>query len=342
MKQLSFLKGCVSYLLRGIQRQDTVPRAVWLTEDDASRGAQEDLRDLLFGRERRQDPLRPFYSGRNTQQYVAGIFPDSLNRLLPSTRAFNVCCPCLTLQLQRARIQRWWSCRPWGVCLKPTSTSCPSWRTSSRPCFVTVMRLDRSTCLRLNPDDSESPRSFLSFMHWSLNRRYFVCVTKLSLQNAAIRVVMEFTDSHRAVLFRSLFHQPASAVSSIPGAQLANEPTLALGQDAKPNFTPQRLFHWMQLGGLVLGHCPQQAAAPHEWCVWDITTVFDIFCPCLKISRAVTILLKALKANAMHLSCCVQVTWTLCPFCSCHVILQYFRQLLRGAESPARNSRMSR
>lgn len=80
----------------------------------------------------------------------------------------------------------------------------------------------------------------------------------------------------RAFLFRSLFHQPASAVSSIPGAQLTNEPTLALGQDAKPNFTPQRLFQWIQLGGPVLGHCPQQAAAPHEWCVWDIMTVFDI------------------------------------------------------------------
>lgn len=135
----------VSSLLRGIQRQDTVPRAVWLTEDDASRGAQEDLWDLLFGRERRQDPLRPLHSGRNTQQYVTGIFPDSWNRLQTgtSTPLTRVALVWLS-QLQRARIHRWWSCRPWGVCSKPTSTSCPSWRTSSRPCFATAMRLASS------------------------------------------------------------------------------------------------------------------------------------------------------------------------------------------------------
>lgn len=47
---------------------------------------------------------------------------------------------CLTSQSRRGRIHRWWSCRPWGVCSRPTSTSSPSWRTFSRPCFVTAMR----------------------------------------------------------------------------------------------------------------------------------------------------------------------------------------------------------
>lgn len=43
-------------------------------------------------------------------------------------------------QSRRGRTHRWWSCRPWGACSRPTSTSSPSWRTSSRPCFVTAMR----------------------------------------------------------------------------------------------------------------------------------------------------------------------------------------------------------
>lgn len=125
----------------------------------------------------------------------------------------------------------------------------------------------------------------------------------------------------RAVLFRSPSHQPASAVSSIPGAQLSNETTLALGQDAKPNFTPQRLFQWIQLGGPELGHCPQQAAAPHECLgLGHNDSIWYFAVPCLKISSAVTILIKASKANAMHLSCCVQVTWTLMSLLllSCH------------------------
>lgn len=37
-------------------------------------------------------------------------------------------------------MQRWWNYRPWGVCLKPTSTSCRSWRMFSPPCSVTATR----------------------------------------------------------------------------------------------------------------------------------------------------------------------------------------------------------
>lgn len=67
------------HLPRGIQRQDSVPGAVGPTEEDAPRGAEEDLRNVLLGRERGQDPLRPVHRGGDTQQYVAGICPSSTN-----------------------------------------------------------------------------------------------------------------------------------------------------------------------------------------------------------------------------------------------------------------------
>ncbi len=104
-------------------------------------------------------------------------------------------------------------------------------------------------------------------------------VLKIYVSNAGIRLGLEFIDSLAASIFRSPSHQPLSAVSSVPDAQLANEPTLALCQAAKPNFTPQRLFHWIQLGGPARGHCPQQAPALHELCVWKIMILFDILFP---------------------------------------------------------------
>lgn len=39
----------VCHLPRGIQRQDSVPGAVGPAEEDAPRGAEEDLRDVLLG-----------------------------------------------------------------------------------------------------------------------------------------------------------------------------------------------------------------------------------------------------------------------------------------------------
>lgn len=65
---------------------------------------------------------------------------QALSLLLPRVLACKEADSCLTLQLRRGRIHRWWGCRPWGVCSRPTSTSSPSWRTFSHPCFVTATR----------------------------------------------------------------------------------------------------------------------------------------------------------------------------------------------------------
>lgn len=122
---------------------------------------------------------------------------------------------CLTSQSRRGLTRRWWSCRPWGVCSRPTSTSSPSWRTFSRPCFVTAMR------------------------------------------------------------------------------------SVLLSSDA------QRCHHYQSCCGFRTNRFPPTALSP--------------------------------------LCTCVFVVYVLVTFeFICSVLLQYFRQLLRGAESPARSSRMSR
>ena len=118
-------------------------------------------------------------------------------------------------QLQRARMQTWWNCKPWGVCLKPMNTSCPSWRMCSPPCSVTAMRLAQThndihktaqqhPVCRSNKCISPPLLNLKCSFHFRLNLNIspsvwiFVCAseaTKLNRSNAGIRADLEFTGS---------------------------------------------------------------------------------------------------------------------------------------------------
>ena len=84
----------------------------------------------------------------------------------------------VTPQSRRGHIRRWWSCRPWGVCSRPTSTSSPSWRTSSRPCSVTAMR----SVLSWNDDASGSGSNCLKFLLFE-----FICSVLLQYFRQLLR-----------------------------------------------------------------------------------------------------------------------------------------------------------
>lgn len=141
------------------------------------------------------------------------------------------------------------------------STSCPSWRMFSPPCFATAMRL--ASAPRNKSVNSLSPsvtthaggsahfmshhfhfcitsvcQSFKMWHRLNVNVNLFVLqMTKLCWPNAGIRVGLEFIDSS------SNLSAPLLAVLSVPGVQLTNEPALALGQAAKSDFIHQKLFH---------------------------------------------------------------------------------------------------
>lgn len=72
------------------------------------------------------------------------------------------------------------------------------------------------------------------------------------------------------ILFWPLSHQPPSALSSMPDAQLANEPMLACCQAARLNFTPQKRFQWIKPNGSKLSLCLLQLTAFHGENVWKI------------------------------------------------------------------------